>query len=140
MSVEIRVDQSEIAGRTSKQGEIQGRKAFSRSLISEGDDSSGIFLLLKTAYKSVAQTLIMGLMGPGIKYKIKWTDIPFTVSKSAPAKTCRCEEGGGHRPPLQMPRSRTYRTSQNRATRSGRAEDEAGWHDCARCCSFTLVL
>jgi hypothetical protein len=64
MSVEIRVDQSEIAGRTSKQGEIQGRKAFSRSLISEGDDFSGIFLLLKTAYKSVAQTLIMGLMGP----------------------------------------------------------------------------
>jgi hypothetical protein len=34
MSVEIRVDQSEIAGRTSNQGEIQGRMAFSRSLIS----------------------------------------------------------------------------------------------------------
>jgi hypothetical protein len=49
MSVEIRVDQSEIAGRTSKQGEIQGRMAFSRSLISEGDDFSGICLLLKTA-------------------------------------------------------------------------------------------
>jgi hypothetical protein len=129
MSVETRVDQSEIAERTSKQGEIQGRMAFSDSLAHQlkDDDFSGIFLLLKTACKSVAQNPNHGPNGPSIKYKIKWTGISLFPSQHL-INT------------VMMPRSRTYRTSQNRATRSGRAEDEAGWHDCARCCSFTLVL
>ena len=129
MSVETRVDQSEIAERTSKQGEIQGRMAFSDSLAHQlkDDDFSGTFFIAEDSLQISSANPNHGPNGPSIKYKIKWTGISLFPSQHL-INT------------VMMPRSRTYRTSQNRATRSGRAEDEAGWHDCARCCSFTLVL
>ena len=129
MSVDNRLHQSEIAGRTASHLAVCVSHSGGLPVLEgvTGVPFLGNCFITEDSLQIISANPNHGPNGPSIKYKIKWTGISLFPSQHL-INT------------VMMPRSRTYRTSQNRATRSGRAEDEAGWHDCARCCSFTLVL